>query len=83
MSKYHNNDELPKMGAKIEYAKRFNDVNISVYGEYDEMGLIAPHDLKIGLSDFIAWNDVLIWCYIDIDYNYGKTLHNLIAGKGK
>ena len=83
MSKYHRSEEIPKMGSKVEYALRFNDVNISVYGEYDEMGLIAPHDLEIGLSDFTDWNDVLIWSYVDEDYNYGSGSINQLEDKNK
>jgi hypothetical protein len=68
-SKYHPNFELPKMGAKIEYALKFNDVNIAVYGELSEM---YPDQEGVGLSDFTDWDDVLIWAYVDEDYNYGK-----------
>jgi len=36
-SKYHPNSEEPKLGSKIEYALKFNDVNVAVYGELDKM----------------------------------------------
>ena len=83
MSKYHRSEEIPKLGSKIEYALRFNDVNVSVYGEYNEMGLIPPYGWKVGLSDFTDWRDVLIWCYIDADYNYGSGLINQLEDRSK
>jgi hypothetical protein len=58
------------MGAKIEYALKFNDVNIAVYGELSEM---YPDQEGVGLSDFTDWDDVLIWKYIDEDYDYGNS----------
>jgi hypothetical protein len=57
------------MGAKIEYALKLNDVNIAVYGELSEM---YQDREGVGLSDFTDWDDVLIWAYVDEDYNYGK-----------
>jgi hypothetical protein len=68
-SKYHPNFELPKAGAKIEYAVKFNDVNVAVYGDLSEM---HPGREGVGLSDSTDWGSVRIWKYIDEDYNYGK-----------
>jgi hypothetical protein len=67
-SKYHSNLVIPKLGSKIEYALKFNDVNIAVYGDLAEMYLDRE---GVGLSDFADWDDVLIWKYIDENYNYG------------
>lgn len=69
-SKYHPNHETPKLGAKIEYALKFNDVNVAVYGELDKIEIDLEYT-GVGLSDFTDWSDVLIWKYIDENYNYG------------
>lgn len=43
-SKYHPNSEEPKLGSKIEYALKFNDVNVAVYGELANVNIFNKEE---------------------------------------
>jgi hypothetical protein len=74
-SNWHGNGEKPKMGAKIQYALSKNKVATATYGIMAKM--IDGGDNKFGLSDGTPWRYVLMWKYVDEDYEYGDNVQNV------
>ena len=71
MSKWKYSNVLPKIGSKIEYIDTLKKPHTTVVAK-DEYPYNQWGEQPVNLIDMNLWDNVLMWYYIDEDYNFGE-----------
>ena len=71
MSKWKYSNMLPKIGSKIGYLDTLKKPHTTVVAK-DEYPYNQLEKQAVNLINMDFWDNVLMWYYIDEDYNFGE-----------